>query len=121
MHQHFGSLIAFCKNLILIRGRTLCSPPNPYYLEKSGIILRAGALDPVSQFSQFGNQQVPVLPLDFNRSVFNCAARTTALLEFQGKSFQLTFRQRNPRNKGNNLPFAPFGAAGNSDNSVLFG
>ena len=64
----------------------------PDYLEKCGILLPAGALDPVSQFSQFGNQQVPVLPLDFNRPVFNSAARAAALLEFQGESFQFIAR-----------------------------
>jgi hypothetical protein len=76
----------------------------PDYLEKCGILLPAGALDPVSQFSQFGNQQVPVLPLDFNRPVFNSTARAAALLEFQGESFQFISRQRNTRNKGNTLP-----------------
>ena len=80
--------------------------------------LPSGAFDPVSQFSQLGKQQIPMLPLDFNRPVFYSPACAAALLEFLSKFFKRISRHGNACNNSYSLAFTSFCTTGYTNNSV---
>ena len=60
-------------------------------------ILAAGAACGVTALEEFRDQRVPMLALDFNRTLAHGSARTAALLEFLGQRRERRRTQRQAR------------------------
>jgi hypothetical protein len=75
----------------------------------------------ISLFSQFFQQRIPVVALNFNRPVFHRATRTTCLLELFGQLSQAVRIERDTRDDRDAFAFAPLGFASHSHYPIAFG
>ena len=78
----------------------------------------AAAFDGEPAFFEFFHDQIPMIPLDFDYAVLNCATAAAFGLELFGQLLERFFFKGDSHGQGNPLALAPLGFPPYPDNTV---